>query len=63
MDDGFPRTLLAIIFFIVGFCSCGALLSLSFEDYRAKAVERNAAEWILDTKTGKTTFTWKETEN
>lgn len=29
-------------------------------ELRAKAVEVGAAEWVVDPKTGKTTFTWKE---
>lgn len=28
--------------------------------FKAKTVELGAAEWKVDSKTGKTTFTWKE---
>ncbi len=28
---------------------------------KAEAIKRNAAEWIVDPATGKTTFTWKPT--
>lgn len=60
MDDGFPRIFLAIIFFMLGFGACSILQSPLFEEYRAKAVERNAAEWTVNSETGYTTFTWKE---
>ena len=29
-------------------------------EMQQKAVERNAAEWVVDQKTGDTTFKWKE---
>lgn len=60
MDYGFPRLALAIIFFLIGFVSFGLLSSPAYEELMSKAIERNAAEWVLDPKTGKTTFTWKE---
>lgn len=28
--------------------------------YREQAIKHNAAEWILDKQTGKTSFEWKE---
>lgn len=30
------------------------------DSYRSKVVELGAAEWVIDQKTGKTTFNWKE---
>lgn len=29
------------------------------DELKAEAVKRNAAEWVVDPQTGKTTFTWK----
>lgn len=32
--------------------------AIMFNEFRTKAVERHAAHWELDPKTGSTTFTW-----
>ena len=38
----------------------GTLNNMNVESYQSKAVELGAATWVVDPKTGKTTFTWKE---
>lgn len=50
--------------FIIG-AACSVIITYqitwnALDKYQAKAVELGAAHWVVDQKTGKTTFTWKD---
>lgn len=58
MDESFiPGALLGFLFGVLAFC---VPWKLACDDLKSKAIERGAAEWLVDQKTGTTTFTWKE---
>lgn len=62
--NGIPAPAFAA-FLVAAFAIGAILMSISDEkfiisDLRAKAIERGAAEWVVDQKTGDTLFKWKE---
>ena len=56
--------------FIAGACvgiitsvlTCTIVYGIDRDELRSKSVELGAATWVVDPKTGKTTFTWKESK-
>jgi len=59
-DDSFMPGI--VIGIVIGFAVTSMFWFSETNFYKAKAVELQVAEWVLDAKTGKTTFTWKETK-
>ena len=60
--DSYDAMMFLAIGGAIGGLACAFVAGISLGDMRHKAVERNAAEWVVDQKTGETTFTWKEIE-
>jgi len=52
----------AVVGAILGAMMGFAVSSSQVQSMQSKAVELHAAEWVVDAKTGKTTFTWRETK-
>ena len=59
--DGCGPIMCVIGALVLGFGMGGCTMDLmTVVPLRAKAVELGAAEWVVDPKTGASTFTWKE---
>lgn len=65
LDNLFIQTVIFMgISFICGFFAGivteGHHASLAMNVMREEAIKRHVAEWVVDQKTGQTTFVWKE---
>ncbi len=57
-----PVAIIGIASFLVGALIMLMPYQLYVNSLKSKAIETGAAEWLVDQKTGTTTFTWKESK-
>jgi len=62
MKNNESGNMIAICFLVIILLFTIWFFNYQIRELKAKAVEVGAAEWIVDSASGYTTFTWKEKE-